>query len=65
MEHSDPAGYRASQRSVQIDSLAMAMGGIRDVQERLMDKPILGVADIPDIQHAIGHLQSLVESLKT
>lgn len=65
MEHSDAADYRDSQRSVQMDSLAMAMSGIRDVQGRLMDKTILGAEDIPDIQHAIDQLQSLVDSLKT
>lgn len=65
MEHSDAAGYRDSQRSVQMDRLAMAMSCIRDVQGRLMDKTILGAEDILDIQHAIDHLQSLVDSLKT
>lgn len=65
MSHSDAASARDAPRFVQIDSLAFAIDGIRDVQARLMDKPVLGLADAPDIQRAIDHLRRVADSLKT
>lgn len=65
MTHSNVASDRDLTRSVQVDGMARAIGGIRDVQARLLDKPILDLADLPDIQRAIEGLQSIVDTLKS
>jgi len=65
MPHLNAASDRDLARPFQVDRLATALEGIRDVQAKLIDKPLLDLGDLPDIQRVINHLQSVADSLKS